>query len=381
MTSAEKLARAAADRLRSAAPFGIPPETLSRYDLGRGIAGALTSQDGAGGFEGEVSQEVERHLLERGVRLQGGPHSIVVPGHAFFGSLTTGTPEGGQEWVRPGLSAPGVASPARPVPRVRELGATVVSEPGDLRLVRLDDGLPLQWLPTDALADEFDLAELSTGAETALMRTGATGTLFSRQLSAQSSLVPLLRRDVDQAVADLVDQGAIRGSGEDGEPLGLFARDMAITALGVDGGPLTWEALTSMEERAHEDASRPGWLTTAGVRRQLRRTPEVGEGGGPVWRGGPAPGFVLGAPAFASGHVPTDLEKGGRDDLHGIVYASDWSQLLVNLAGVEVVLDPYTLGGRGWVVARVFVYAGVAVWRGEVFVRCSEVVVPSEGGS
>jgi hypothetical protein len=378
MTSAEKIIGAAAARLRGSAPYGIPGEALAAYDRGQALQAALKGSS-ATGFEVEVSQEVQRHLQESGVRLQGGPHSVVLPGAVFFGQLGVGVAGGGQELVRPVAPGPRTAPPLRPTPRVVELGATVVSGAGGLRLVRLDTGFPLSWVASDVLEDDFDLADLTTGGETAAVRTGMTGTIFSRLLRQQTDVSALLQADVDRAVAALVDQAAVAGSGADGEPLGLFNRSMTLgPGLGTDGGPVTWDALTEIEALADENALRPGWLTTKGVRRELRRIPEVGEGGGPIWRGGPAPGFVLGSPAFTSGHVPSDGTKGAGENLHGLIYGSDWSQLLVNVSAVELVLDPYVLGGRGLVVARIYAYLAVGVWHSDVFVRTAEVAIPGE---
>lgn len=343
---------------------GIPVavgEDVGVYSLAR----ALTEEDG-GGFEREVSEELEAALESR-VETRGGrlvPPSVLFPRAA----LDTGTTTAGEEMVFE--ERPSRVPARRPVSRVESLGATVVRGGREtLRVVRVTDGGEVTWVPEvpgSPVADD----DLAVEGESLALSQGILSTAYSRQLQASNrETAALVEADLRDAAAQAVDEGAVGGAGGD-EPTGLVNRaDVPLHSIAdPDGGNPDYSDVRLMEEApaaADVDELASGWLTTPEIRRKLRGT-EVTSGTGKfIWFNQ----SIIGHRAEVSSAVPSDLTKGAGTGLHAILFAADWSNLVVHVLAVEIVTDPFRLKKRGVVEATMFLHVAVGLRHPEAFVK------------
>lgn len=335
-------------------------DALGVYSLSRGL---LAEARGDRGFEQEVSGELARSI-PNSLNLRGG--LLVPPEVLALRQLEVGTATGGAELV---FETAGPAALARrPIPRVQALGATIVPGGSEtLRIVRNTDGGTVAWI-AETPASDIDLPDFAFESETLPIKLGATGVAWSRQLEVQAASMPaLIETELRAAAASAIDIAAVQAGGGD-QPVGLLGHsDIPTVALGTNGAAPTYATLTELEEApaaANIDELASGWLTTPGVRRKLRDT-ESFTGAGAVWRGA----SMLGHPALVSSIVPSDLTKGTGTSLHAMLFAADWSHLVVHLQAVEIVVDPYSQKKQALIEGVVFVHVGIGVRHPTAFVR------------
>lgn len=358
VSKVEKLLRD--ERARRAGGVSVVQgDAIGVYSLGRGL---LAEAAGEGSFEREVSEELARHV-PNSLNLRGG--LLVPPELLALRSLQAGTATGGAELIFEQPAPQALAR--RPVPRVAQLGATIIDGGREtLRVVRTTDGGVVEWI-AEVPGSPISLPDLAFDSETLPIKLGAVGVGWSRLLEAVSEAAELVEVELRAAAATAVDVAAIEAGGGD-QPVGLLGRaDTPEVAIGANGGAPTYALVTGVEEApaaANVDELASGWLTTPGVRRKLRDT-ESFSGAGATWRGR----TLLGHPAFVSSVVPSNLTKGTGTNLHAILFSADWSHLVIHLQAVEVVVDPFSKKKQGLVEGVLFLHLGIGVRHPEAFVR------------
>lgn len=355
--TAEKLVDDEAARSAGGVPLQIGDQ-VGVYSLARGLSG--------GGFEREVSQELEGALEDR-VMTRGG---IMVPPAAMFprADLDTGTTNEGEEFVFD--ARPELVPARRPIPRVEALGATVVRGGSkNIAVARVTDGSTVTWVPEVPGSPVSD-DDATLGSETLAIHQGMISTAYTRRLRALNpESVALVETELRAAAAQAVDEGAVGGIGDSDAPTGILDRsDVSVHSIAdPDGGVPAYSDMTAMEEvpaAADVDELATGWLTTPGIRRTLRETQVVSGTGKFIWFGQ----SVLGHRAEVSSVVPSDLTKGSGTNLHGILFSADWSNLVVHILAVEILSDPFTEKKQGLVEATMFLHVGVGLRHPEAFV-------------
>ena len=155
-----------------------------------------------------------------------------------------------------------------------------------------------------------------------------------------------IAKELETAIAVLLDSTAINGSGSSGAPTGIlnFGNGVNSVAMGTDGGTPTRAKLIEMETLVAEDNAidlgSMAYLTTPGVRGYLKNLPTDTGSGIFVW--GPDNNLV-GHPAFATTNVPSTLTKGASAGNCHAVILGVWDQLLIGQwSGTDLTVDPFT---------------------------------------
>jgi hypothetical protein len=340
VVSANELAR----RRAAERPAGID---LSGYITGRLLSGI--ARGNPSGYEIEVSAELARATPpSRG--------NILIPPQLFTtpqAVLSRGGLGSGAELAtfERGLHRDALL----PQACVIALGATESDGPMAVKVSR-GPAPTFEYQTSETPAEGEGVVEeaVGTASEAPEAKLAIGSVTFSRAIGATTQVAGLAERAIHQAVADLIDRTALLGDGLT-EPLGLFNRGVSspggdIAEVDASGG-LTWADLTEIEGMAAERAGPSGWIAPVVTRTALRQLAELSGGTAvPAWSGG-QPGALLGRPAFASSHTPHT----------GMAYSSDWSNLVIGLHSVELLVDPYTQANRSNVTVRMFVLLSIAL--------------------
>lgn len=326
------------------------------YSLRRAILGEL--DESQRGIEHEASEELRAAARDANISANGSGTFIPLEilGASRLDSTTSGA---GVEGI---FQRAILADALRPHSRITQLGALVLESPQPFTICAISQGGTVSWVGEDAGTDAPDadreLRSEALTAHTASAIFGHTNQLMRNLVSGGEQLV---MRDVRAAVAQVIDSGAVAGTGASNQPTGVIHRgDVGVVSLGTDGAVPTYAAVVDLEAEvgaANGDSGATGFLTSARMRKQLRNTAVLADAAaGPVWRNG----SMLGQPAFASNVVPDNLTKGTNSDCSAIVYGA-WDNLVVGVYGIEIVADRFTLKKRGVTELAVFVYLGVGL--------------------
>lgn len=181
---------------------------------------------------------------------------------------------------------------------------------------------------------------------------------FINSLTVNQTAEQLLINDLMAQVARKVDQNALAGDGLTNNPTGILNTSGVdlTTSLGATGGAPTYEALVGLETKvatANADLGKLAYVTTPGVRGELKFTPKIGSTF-PVfaWENdgfdGDVPvGVVNGYKAYATNLVPSNLTKSSGSNLHAIIYGN-WADLVIAMwGGLDVTIDPFYFSDTG----------------------------------
>lgn len=215
-------------------------------------------------------------------------------------------------------------------------------------------------------------------------KTVAGWTEYTRKLMLQASpdIETLVRADLASTIAVEVDRACISGSGLGAEPQGILNTvGVALVSIGDNGGAPTWEYVLDLEQAlalSNADQGALAYLTTTKVRRKLKSTLKVSgdAGAGFVWQDGAQPGIgsMNGYRALASNNVPNNLTKGTGTNLSAMILGN-WSDLFVGQwGGLDLLVDPYSLGTTGGFRVTAFLDLDVALRRTESFAVITDIV-------
>jgi HK97 family phage major capsid protein/HK97 family phage prohead protease len=223
------------------------------------------------------------------------------------------------------------------------------------------------WMAENSGADVTE-QDLTFGSFTLSPKTVMALQKYSRQLLAQSTvdIEALVRYDIAAQIAIAIDAAVINGSGASNQPLGILGQSgLDVVAFGTNGAQPTFGNILQMETdvaTANADIGSLAYATTPGIRGRLKQTAVLSNTiGMPVWtsdkrvEGGLQMGEMNGYPAMASNQIPSNLTKGTSSGIcHAIIFG-DWSSVLIGeWNALEILPDPYTLGGQAMV--RVFAW-------------------------
>jgi HK97 family phage major capsid protein len=319
---------------------------MSRYSLCRAL-----HQAGLGrldGFEAEVSQELARSAGKA-------PDGFYVPHAAFIQqragmSVTGDSGDYGGNTV--GLSVGSFIEALRPMLAVAQAGATVMSG------LSSNVGLPRQAAASTATWKDENgtLEEVTPELEQLLLSPKRIGawTKLSKQLIAQSSpdVESFVRRDLLEAVAVGFDYAAIAGTGTGDQPTGILSTSgIGSVVGGTNGLAPTWAhlvALVSAVANVNATGARPSFMFSTKVEGKLRNTVKVASTDSKMILDDGQTSLV-GKPWRASNNVPDNLTKGSSSGVCSAIIFGDWSQVILASfgAGMDVVVDPYTLATSG----------------------------------
>lgn len=298
------------------------------------------------GMAGEFSGEISRAL---GLP----PGGLFIPGNLLCRDLSAGI--GGSGGVTVQTAVGPTAAGLRPHSRCVAAGATVLSGLTSIQSLPVAATAPrLAWKTEGAPASPSDL----TFGQVVLVPVRAAGYMMaSRQLLAQGrGAEETILNELRAAAGEILDQGAVVGSGAGGQPTGILNTSGIGTV--TFGGAATWpkvlefEAAVARLNADSADGGTMGFLASAATREKWRAK-ERAAGSGFLWDAG----TVADRPALCSEHLAAT---------NRVVYGR-WSELLLAVWALEVLGDVFTASLTGHVRFACNLICGVAVRRPQSF--------------
>ena len=301
-----------------------------------GLSGNLT------GLEKEMAQEANREASKSGLSTSG---AVQIPSFLVNSNqkaISVGSE--GVDLVPTDLSNQ-IIPVLRPKLQTQALGAQVLTGlTGDIDLPRGTADTASVWEgendPNASSDPTFDKLSLSPN------RLGAFTTI-SKQLIVQSapSIEQYVRQSLEFSIAKALDLAAINGSGASNQPTGILnTTGIGDVALGTNGGVPTFGSIVDLESAVAVDNADMGalnYLTTPQIRGLLKQTVKESGQASYVFE---SDNTMNGYNAAVSTQVPSTLTKGtSSGNCHAIVFGN-WNELLIGQwAGLDIVVDPYSL--------------------------------------
>lgn len=350
------LLRPAGER-RKPARLGMSNAERARFKLSA-VLGALASGSALEGLEREIHAELERvhgpPTMSNGVLLP----ADVIAYHTR--DMTAAGASGSNYLVGTDNEAAGFVGLARGRMVTGALGAEIVDGlVGNVTIPRVTSGPSITWLAGETAPAAETQPVL--GQTSLTPKQVATYVEMSRQLAAQTGLAVqrFIANELLNAVAAGVDEKAISGSGNNGEPLGVLAQ--LTPASGTSIAVATIQATEAAVDAGVVDGSRVGWATTPTVSRLLQARHRAASTYSPIWTGNFLDGEINGTRALSSTRMPA-----------GNALLGDFSMLVLASWGtLEVAANPYAGFDRGIVGLRVLHHVDVAVRRLTAFASVS----------
>jgi HK97 family phage major capsid protein len=359
-------------------PVKLTEKENKRYSIARLITAIAEGRQHTAGFEMEVEAELRK-------KIDYSPKGVLVPTNLAplspKAQLTTDTAAGGQElvFIEPGSFIDMLRS--RLV--AAAMGATFLPGlRGNVDFPKQTGPGTFSWVPESNPTDTPSDSDLDTGTVSLRPKNGRSITSFSRTLLAQAvvNVEQLVRNDLTAIGARGLDAAALHGTGQNNQPTGIY------TASGVHpvafGGAITFPKVVEMETVIAEsdgDIDRMGYVSTPGVRGAAKTTLTfpAANTGSPIWTGGVRDGEMNGFRAMASTQVSKTLGAGSNE--HGLIFGA-WEHLLIGEWGaMDILVDPYTRGGRGLIRVILFMIADVALRYPEAFAKATGLTVATDG--
>lgn len=345
ITNAKPLETTTTDILSDARDF-------KKYNLSRAFLNAAENGGKLSGFELDVSQEVAR-------RTNRTPRGFFVPNEILLGgarALSASSATAGGFLVATDLLTGEYVDLLRNRPVVEKMGCRrLVGLVGNVAIPKLTGAATAYWLPENGSVTESDQAfgQLVLTPHRLVADTG-----FSKELLAQNSLSTeaIVRDDLNRVCNLALDLAALAGPGTAGSPLGVYGTPGGATQV-TFGAAATWAKAVSFETNVatgNADFGSLGFITSPAVRGKWKGIQKATNYPVYLWendvRGtsmeGAPEGMVNGYRALVTNQVSaTDVTGGPKANT---VYFGNWNDLiLASWAGIDFVLDPYSLKKTG----------------------------------
>ena len=264
-------------------------------------------------------------------------------------ALNVGTATAGGHTVATTLAIGSFIDILRNAMVIDKLGVTTLTGlVGNLDIPKQTGGATAYWVgegeDVTASAQTFGQVQMNP-------KTVGAYTDITRRMLLQSSLdaESFVQRDLATTLGLAIQQAAINGSGENGEPSGLLKLLTASVVGGTNGAAPTFAHMVDLETAVsvgNADVGTLGYLTNSKVRGKLKKTETFSTTNGqPVWVGNEVNGYS----AKVTNAVPSNLTKGSATACSPILFGN-WSDLVIGMWGVmDLLVDPYTLGTSGGV--------------------------------
>ncbi|MBK7082893.1 MAG: phage major capsid protein [Betaproteobacteria bacterium] len=350
---------------------GMTQGESKRYSLGRAIQAAITGDWAKAGLELEASRAVEKIFGRT-------PEGFFIPADVFRRDFNVGTAtEAGNL----------VATDLRTDLYVDALRAKLVASTLGMRIL---SGLTSSIaIPRKSTASTLGtLTEIGSASETAPAiaqvsltpkRVGAY-VEYSKQALLQSSMPieNMLRDDLIQGAAGLLESGIINGSGTAPQMTGLRnTTGMGTSTGGTAGAAPTWALMVGLETLCAAANAEPdtlaGYLMNTQTRGKLK-TVQRGTNLNFVWENGSMP--VNGYRVAVTNNVPSNLTKGSSTTVcSSALFSSDWSMAVLGLFGApDVTVDPYSLAATGQVRITLNQFADFGVRQPGAFAKIDDLL-------
>jgi HK97 family phage major capsid protein len=231
-----------------------------------------------------------------------------------------------------------------------QMGATqITGNVGDVAIPKRTAGATAYWLANEGTAitegaNTFSQVSLSPKISGAYVDVS-----YKLLKQASPDAESLVTADLAESLASAFDKAALHGSGADGEPTGL-ENVSGIGSVETGGSAVSNQTLLQLERDvavANADVGTMGYLTNAKVRAGLKQTyTNATYGEVPLWSSGAdGMGEVNGYKAGCTGQVADDLGGGSN---YSAMFFGNWADLiLATWGGLDLIVDPYSLGNYG----------------------------------
>lgn len=326
--------------------IGMEKNEIQRYSIARAIVAAITGDWTKAGLERSASEAVSKILGRT-------PEGFYVPYDAFHRDFNVGTAGEAGNTVATELRTDLFVDVLRNNLVLAGLGARI--------LTGLSSSLDI---PRKATAGTLGMvteiqALTETNPTTAKIsltpkRLGAY-VEYSKQSLIQSSLAvePMLRDDLLQGAALLLQDQAINGSGAGANMRGIRnTSGIGSVVGGANGIAPAWSHVVDLESATANVNAEPdrlsGYLINTKTRGKFKQTQKATNLTF-IWDNGAQP--LNGYRAAVSNTVPSNLTKGTSVAVaSSLLFASDWSMEVIALFGApDITVDPYTLATTGQV--------------------------------
>ena len=327
---------------------GVPTHERSQYSLTR-VAEAIFSKEWRKApFEMECHEEL-RAKTNREAR------GVLVPWWALIPtpeqrttiSVSLGTAPPAADLVPTAHLGDSFIEVLRNASAVGQLGSTVLTGlRGNADIPRQATAASAAWLS----AENADAAESNATFDDLNLtpKDVALYTDISRRTIQQAvpGIEALIRLDQQRALGTAIDVAAINGSGASGQPTGI----LQVSGIGsvTTSGTTTWAHVIELETdvaAANALMGSLGYLLRAELAGTLKGTVKVSGDAGAGFIIEPD-GTMNGYRAVRSQNCPKDLGTG--TDLQAMLFGN-WNDLVIAEwgGGIDILVDPYTLGKAG----------------------------------
>ena len=236
-------------------------------------------------------------------------------------------------------------------PLIAQMGAmTMTGLVGDVAIPRIQGGATAYWLSENAPVPESDQIFGQLGLKPKRL---VADTAWTKELANQTdlSVEALVRNDLTTVLALAKDVAAINGPGG-AAPLGIL-NTTGTSPVTFGGTASRVKAIAFQKAVAVANASRGSlaYLTTPSTAASWLATPEATNYPKFLLEGNIDMGTVVGRPAYSTNQVPGDL----------VIYGNFNDLILADWAGIDVVVDPYTLKKQGMIEITVTLWCDVGV--------------------
>lgn len=227
---------------------------------------------------------------------------------------------------------------------------------GNIAIPRQSGGATAYWLAEGASVTESDQTFQQIGMTPHRL---VAQTAYDKQLVAQASLSveAMVRNDIAIVMAIKKDLAILQGSGVAGEPLGILNTTGVQTV--TFGGAATWAKILEFEtDLATQNADQTGtpvFLTNPTVRGKWKNIPKIAASTFPIFLWGDD-NKVNGYNAYVSNQI---LTSGATANF---VYYGVPSEIIDAMwAGIDVVVNPYSLDSSGQIRTTVTSWSDIAL--------------------
>lgn len=328
---------------------------LENYSLRKVMLAKLENR-GLDGLEGELHQE---GIKERQVAGAGAEGGYIIP-EMMLGRLAqkysgrsvnaTGGTGGDQGGVNVPTDVMGYVTALRERSLMLQLGAQYLTGlVGNFDMPRENAVFTPGWKAENGTADEssptYTKASFSPKRNTGWMKISLQ---FLRQTSPATE--KYLFDQIMAGNAESIDFAGFSGPGTNSPTGILLDGDVAVTAIGANGGAITQAFLDAMDTalRGRKNYRPTSIVTTAKVRAVLRNLKIDAGSGLFVWDR--KDNMIDGKPAFDTTHLPDNLTKGTSTSVCSALIEGTFSDAMYGQwGGTEILNDPYTGAKDGFV--------------------------------
>ena len=315
-------------------------------------------------FENEVSEAAKKKYGRSNV------DGLVIPtdvlNHSTRG-LVDGTATAGGNTVATDLLGASFIDILRNASVIAQTGATQLDGlVGDVAIPRQTGAATASWtaeVPTLSSSDQaFDQVTMVPKQLSAM-------TEYSKQLLAQSSISieQFVRNDLAQVIAIAQDLAAVSGSGSSNQPTGIVnTSGIGSVSAGTDGA---YTLMVKLEEQVATDNALTGslcYVGNANAAQKLKRTEIASNTAQFVLSNGQVNGY----PFYMSNQMAS--AGSGATATTTMVFGNFSDLLIGNWAGIDVVVDPYTLAHKRQVRLVTSIFTDIAVRHPESFAKITD---------